>query len=88
MEIILIGFGSVVTALVLVLGGIFTVARADYYLATREIAINTRKTDVEKPAYSGLNLAATLSRIFGFIFIAAGVLVLVGGVLFSLNLAR
>jgi hypothetical protein len=72
------GFGpiifiaGIILAIVMILIGLFILARADFFLAVRETAINTRKTN-EGPSYNGLKLASILSIIFGWIVIVLGI---------------
>lgn len=72
---------GVILGIIFILVGIFTIGRAEYYLATRETAINTRKDPEVGTKYGGLKLASLISKVLGVLVILFGLLVIVAGFL-------
>jgi hypothetical protein len=76
--VILAGF---VVGALLVLGGIMTIGLADFFLATRETAINTRKDAAAGSQYGGLKTASVIVKIFGFLYFVAALVAIIAGFL-------
>jgi|GEM_PF-4828108 hypothetical protein len=72
---------GLILGIIFILVGIFTIGQAEFFLATRETAINTRKDPAVGAKYGGLKLASLISKILGALVIVLGLAVIIVGFL-------